>query len=315
MKLRVSRIRDESEGVKSFELRAQDGEALPAFTAGAHLKFALPVGEGAGVERSYSIVSDPVDVERYEIAVLLDPESRGGSRHMHERVQEGDVLEVSSSPNDFRLAQDAQRSLLIAGGIGITPILSMLRTLAANDAPVRVHYAAASEDRFAYRAEVARLAGEGVAFYTGGRSSESGMNLRSVLATAEAGTHVYACGPRGMIEAVREIAAEVGWLPAQIHFESFANGARPGDGPVRVELARSGMTVEVPAEVSILDAMLEAGVWASFQCMRGECGSCMATVLEGEPDHRDVCLTTADRKKYMCPCVSRAKGDRLVLDL
>ncbi len=123
------------------------------------------------------------------------------------------------------------------------------------------------------------------------------------------------CGPRRMIEAVREIAAEVGWSPDQIHFESFAGGARPGDTPIRVELARSGMTIDVPADTTSLHAVLEAGVWATYECRRGECGSCTTTVLEGEPEHRDVCLTAADRAQFMCPCVSRAKGECLVLDL
>lgn len=315
MRLRVSRIRDEAQGVRSFELQALDGDALPRFTAGAHLTFMLP-GDGAAlVERKYSIASDPADGERYEIAVLLDPGSRGGSRYMHEVVAEGDVLEVTAPMNDFRLVEGAERSILIAGGIGITPILAMLRTLAASDSALEVHYAASNPERFAFRDAVETIAGDRAEFYVGGRASGTGMELELVLESPLPGTHVYACGPRRMIEAVRDTAAEKGWLPTQIHFESFASGVLPGDTPVCVELARSGMTVEVPADSSILDAMLEAGVWASYQCRRGECGSCMTTVLEGEPDHRDVCLTAADRKTYMCPCVSRAKGDSLVLDL
>lgn len=315
MKLRVSRIRDESQGVRSFELRDPDGDPLPAFTAGAHLMLLLPIEGGAPLERRYSIASDPTDSGRYEIAVLLDPESRGGSRYMHEVVSEGDELDVSPAPNAFRLAQRAQHSILIAGGIGITPILAMLRALTSSGGHVEVHYAASSAQRFAYRAVVEELAGEGATFYPGGRAAETGMDLRQVLASPREGTHVYACGPRGMIEAIRGISEEVGWPPTQIHFESFANGARPGDGPVSVALARSGMTVDVPADVSILSAMIDAGVWASYQCERGECGTCVATVLEGAPDHRDVCLTPKDREQYMCPCVSRAKGERLVLDL
>lgn len=314
MKLRVSRIREEAQGVRSFELRALDGATLPPFTAGAHLTFLLPVDGAVPVERKYSIASDPTDGGRYEIAVLLDPGSRGGSRYMHEVVAEGDVLEASPPMNDFRLVEGAERSILIAGGIGITPILAMLRMLAASDSALEVHYAASNPERFAFRDAVESLAGEAM-FYAGGRASDTGMELERVLESPIPGTHVYACGPRRMIEAVREIAAQAGWLPTQIHFESFASGALPGDTPVRVELARSGMTVEVPADRSILDAMLEAGVWASYQCRRGECGSCMTTVLQGEPDHRDVCLTAADRKTYMCPCVSRATGDSLVLDL
>lgn len=315
MKLRVSRVREESERVRSFELRALKGETLPSFTAGAHLRLTLPINGGVPAERNYSIVSDPADGERYEIAVLLEPEGRGGSRYMHEAVAEGDVLEVSPPLNDFRLVEGAERSILIAGGIGITPILAMLRMLVASGADTEVHYAAAAPERLAYRSAVFELAGDRAHCYTGGRSSETGMDLRQVLAHPRPGTHVYACGPRRMIEAVREIASEVGWSPDQVHFESFANGARPGDAPIRVELARSGMTVDVAADTSILDAMLEAGVWASYECRRGECGSCTTTVLEGEPDHRDVCLSPADRTRFMCPCVSRAKGEHLVLDL
>ena len=181
MKLRVSRVREESQGVRSFELRALEGEALPPFTAGAHLTFSLPLGDGALVERNYSIVSDPADSERYEIAVLLDPEGRGGSRYMHEAVAEDDVLEVSPPLNDFRLVEGAERSILIAGGIGITPILAMLRTLVASGADTEVHYAAATPERLAYRDDVVELAGDRAVCYTGGRSSETGMDLRRVL--------------------------------------------------------------------------------------------------------------------------------------
>lgn len=314
MKLEVTRIRAEAERVKSFELRSAGGEQLPEFTPGSHLVIQVQP-DGRTEKRRYSILSDAADRTRYEIAVLCESTGRGGSRFMHDAVREGDLLEVSEPKNDFPQASHPSYSILIAGGIGITPIVAMLRKLVSDEASFDIHYAARAPESMAYGNEVERLAGDRATLYFGGRAGDAPLDLTALLSAPTDATHVYVCGPLGMIRAVRDIASKQGWRPEQIHFESFGGSAQPDDRPIRVELARSQMSLEVAASQSILDAMLEAGVWAQYECKRGECGMCMTPVLEGEPDHRDVFLAESDRERFMCTCVSRAKGDRLVLDL
>ncbi len=315
MKLEVSRIRTEAERIKSFELRSVGGEQLPSFTPGSHLAVQVQLQSGQTEQRRYSILSDAEDHTRYEIAVLREANGRGGSRFMHEAVGEGDLMEVSEPRNDFPLASHASHSTLIAGGIGITPILAMLRKLISDGASFEIHYAARARDAMAYDGEVERLAGDRATLYFGGRAGDTPLHIPALLSAPADGAHVYVCGPADLIRAVRDTALEKGWRPDQIHFESFGGSAKTDDRPLQVELARSQMSLEVPASQSILDAMLEAGVWATYDCKRGECGMCMTPVLQGEPDHRDVFLTESDRERFMCTCVSRAKSERLVLDL
>ncbi len=224
-------------------------------------------------------------------------------------------MEVSEPRNDFPLASHASHSILIAGGIGITPILPMLRKLIADGASFEIHYAARAREAMAYDREVERLAGDLATLYFGGRAGDTPLDLPALLSAPADGAHVYVCGPAGLIRAVQDTALEKGWRPDQIHFESFGGSAKTDDRPLQVELARSQMSLEIPASQSILDALLEAGVWATYDCKRGECGMCMTPVLQGEPDHRDVFLTESDRERFMCTCVSRAKSERLVLDL
>lgn len=316
MKVRVGIIRDESMTIKSFELQSVDGTALPLAAAGSHVRVEIADGDGnAASQRHYSVVSGTNDSSRYEIAVLLEKDGHGGSRFMHERVQEGDVLEVSSPRNDFPLAEGAAHTILIAGGIGITPILAMLRQLEVDEASFEVHYAARSRARMAYPEEVVRLAGDRSTFYVSDEDPGSRINLSELLASPLPGSHVYVCGPRSLIEGVRAAASENGWPPSSVHFETFAAGRGPDDREIRVELSYTGTTLTVAPNQTVLDALLDASVWASFECRRGECGMCVTQVLEGEPDHRDVCLTEAQRAQAMCTCVSRAKGPRLVLAL
>ena len=315
MKLKVSRITTEAERIKSFELRADDGEQLPSFTPGSHLVIQVQLQSGQSEGRRYSILSDVEDRTRYEIAVLREEPGRGGSHYMHEAVVEGDLMEVSAPRNDFPMGSHASHSILIAGGIGITPILPMLGRLISEGASFEVHYAARSRETMAYADEVERLAGDRATLYFGGRAGDTPLDIPALLPEPIDGGHIYVCGPVDLILAVRDTALEKGWPPAQIHFESFGGGAKTDDRPVQVELARSQMSLEVSASQSILDALLEAGVWATYDCKRGECGMCMTPVLQGEPDHRDVFLTDSDRESFMCTCVSRAISDGLVLDL
>ena len=315
MKLVVSRIRVEAERVRSFELRSVGGDQVPSFTPGSHLAIQVQLQSGQNERRRYSILSDGEDRTQYEIAVLREASGRGGLHFMHEAVGGGNLIEASEPRNDFPLASHASHSILIAGGIGITPILAMLRKLISDGASFEIHYAARAREAMAYDGEVERLAGDRATLYFGGRAGDTPLDIPALLSAPADGAHVYVCGPADLIRAVRDTALEKGWRPDQIHFESFGGSAKTDDRPFQVELARSQMSLEVPASQSILDALIEAGVWATYDCKRGECGICMTPVLEGEPDHRDVFLTEPDREGFIFTCVSRAKGDRLVLDL
>ena len=198
------------------------------------------------------------------------------------------MLEIKLPKNAFPMATDANHSILIAGGIGITPILSMLYSLVSKKQSFEIHYSA---------------------------RKLSGLALKRLLATPKSNVHVYVCGPRGMINAVREISAEQGWPSSHIHFESFGAQPLPNDRPILIHLAKSNKTIIVPAKNTILDSLLEAGVNVPHDCKRGECTMCTTRVIEGEVDHRDLCLSSEEKKSSMCVCVSRALSEELKLDL
>ncbi|MCW8905559.1 pyridoxamine 5'-phosphate oxidase family protein [Sedimenticola sp.] len=315
LSLRVERIRRESEQIRSFRMRATDGGALPEFQPGAHIQVKVQLPDGSHAERHYSLLSDPDERAFYEIGVLAKPDGRGGSLYLHEQIQEGDVIESRVPKNEFPLAGNANHSILIAGGIGITPILSMLRRLASARQSFEMHYSARTYSELAFRDTIEQVAGDRVHFYASRDPLGQHLELQHLLSLPEPGVHVYICGPRRMISAVRETAEALGWPSAQIHFESF--GAQPlaDDRPIRVHLAKSNLTLNVPAEHTILDTLLDAGVNVPHDCKRGDCTLCATRVLGGEPDHRDLCLNSAERASSMCVCVSRARGDELTLDL
>jgi vanillate O-demethylase ferredoxin subunit len=316
--LSVTAIRDLAPGIKSFILRRMDGHELPPFAAGAHIDIDVTMPDGRIAERSYSIVNAPTDGDYYEIAVLRESGGSGGSAFMHDCVKVGRRLSASAPRNDFPLAGDAAEHLLIAGGIGITPILSMGRALLAGGRCFRLHYCARSPEMMAYRGEVAALFGDRAYFHFDGGDPKRGLDLAALLARPVPGRHVYVCGPKAMNEAVIELSRKAGWPAEQVHFEFFtAAAAMAGDAAVEVVLKRSGRRLMVPADQTILQALIAAGEDPLFDCQRGECGVCVCGVVEGEPLHRDYYLTDREKAagKSMCICVSRARGSRLVLDL
>jgi ferredoxin-NADP reductase/predicted pyridoxine 5'-phosphate oxidase superfamily flavin-nucleotide-binding protein len=315
LELTVASVVRETDRIKSFRLMTIDGSRLPPFTPGAHLPLHITLCDGTSIKRNYSILSDPRERDHYDIAVLLEPEGKGGSRFMHERATKGDIIKVETPQNYFPLSDDAQHSILIAGGIGITPILSMIRVLAAQQASFEVHYAARSALHLAYREEVEFLTGGQGRYYLSEGPAATRLNLGHLLSTPHAGTHVYVCGPVRMIEAVRELAATRAWRSDQIHFESFGVQSRVDDRDIKVRLARSGRSFSVPKHRTILEILIGADVQVPYDCERGECGMCVTGVIEGEPDHRDLCLSNDERKHSMCLCVSRAKDGDLLLDL
>lgn len=313
--LKVLRKQQEAEGIASFELAREDGAPLPAFSAGSHIDVHLP----GGLVRQYSLCNDATERHRYRIAVLRDPASRGGSNAMHDLVKEGDLLQVSEPRNHFPLVQ-AQRTLLFAGGIGVTPLLCMAQRLAAIGADFTLHYSTRSPARTAFRAEIEAAAfADKVQFHFDDGPAEQKLDLRAALGVPTEGTHLYVCGPAGYIDHVVGSAKELGWPAAQIHLEYF--GAAPqdssGDGSFQVKIASTGQTYEVPAGETVVQALQKHGIEILVSCEQGVCGTCITRVLEGECDHRDLYFTDEEKARHdqFTPCCSRARSPLLVLDL
>lgn len=309
--LAVARVTVEAEGVRAFELRDPAGGALPPFTAGAHLDVLMR----PGLSRCYSLCNDPAERDRYVIAVALDPASRGGSRHMHASVQAGDLVTVTPPRNAFPLADAAGTSVLVAGGIGITPLLAMARQLSREGRPFALHYAARSRGRAAFLEAVAALPAGSAVVALGDDPATPRLDIAAIVAGLGRLDHVYACGPARMLAAFD--AATAGLPRDRVHVERFSPVSPPAAGGFTVALARRGAEVFVPEDSTILDVLLDEGLDLPFSCQQGLCGSCRTRVLEGEPDHRDEILTREERAAgtTMMICCSGAKGDRLVLDL
>jgi len=319
LNVRVLRKTAEAVDIAHFELAAEDGGPLPAFSAGAHVDVHLPDAAG-GLVRQYSLCNDPDETHRYLIAVLRDPASRGGSRAMHDAVVVGQRLQISAPKNHFPLAHGAERHLLLAGGIGVTPILCMAERLARIGADFRMHYCTRSRERTAFAGRIAASAFAGrVQHHFDDGPPEQQLTLAALLGTPRAGEHVYVCGPKGFMDAVLGTARAAGWPEAQLHFEFFGADVAPlaGDAGFEVQLASSGRIVPVPADRSVVQALAAAGVEVITSCEQGVCGTCLTRVLDGECDHRDQYLTPEEQaaNDQFLPCCSRAKSTRLVLDL
>lgn len=316
LNVRVARKAVEAEGVCTFELVEAGGRPLPAFSAGSHIDVRLP----GGLTRQYSLCNDPTETHRYLIGVLREPASRGGSASMHDKVNEGTLLEISAPKNHFPLAHDARRSLLLAGGIGITPILCMAERLAIAGADFELHYCARSPARAAFlqRIRSAAFAPRATFHFDDGDASQK-LDLPALLAAPAEGTHLYVCGPKGFMDAVLGTARARGWPEARLHFEFFGAEVGPSvsDDSFEVKLASSGRTVRVAKDRSVVRALAEAGVVVQTSCEQGVCGTCLTRVLEGVPDHRDLYLTPEEQaaNDQFTPCCSRAKTPLLVLDL
>jgi ferredoxin-NADP reductase/nitrite reductase/ring-hydroxylating ferredoxin subunit len=312
IRVRVAKKWPVAEGIAGFELLPLKG-LLPTFQPGAHIDVHMP----NGLIRQYSITNGPGESGSYVIGVKLERDSKGGSTCMHETVREGDVLAISEPRNNFPLRRDAVQTIFVAGGIGITPILAMAQTLKNQNLAYDLHCFAQSEAQLAFRERMNAL---GVALrpHLGLSPEETGAKLREILASYRPGMHLYLCGPGPMLEAARHIAAESGWPETAVHFEYFKNVNKIDDSSsFDVALARSCATLKVPPGKTILQVLREAGFDMPSSCEQGACGTCLATVIEGEPDHQDVYLNDAERKSgaKIMTCVSRAKSARLVLDL
>lgn len=310
----VTTIVEAAEGIRSFTLSPLSG-ALPPFTAGAHVDVHLP----NGLVRQYSLLGDPAAVGNYSIAVLHEPASRGGSRAMH-GLAVGEPLRISAPRNLFPLDEAAGRTLLLAGGIGITPILAMAWRLHALGHDFALHYCVRTPARAAF-CDLLQQApfAKDVSLHFDDGPIEQRLNAASVLAKPKDGTHLYVCGPGGFMEHVLSTARAAGWPEAQLHREYFTAPAAAvaGDQPFEIALASSGAVITVAASQTALQSLLDHGIQVPMSCEQGLCGTCLVPVLDGIPDHRDSYLTEEEQaaNTQFTPCCSRAKTARLVLDL
>jgi ferredoxin-NADP reductase/nitrite reductase/ring-hydroxylating ferredoxin subunit len=288
-------------------------DPLPAPQPGAHIDVHLP----NGLVRQYSLTNRSGQGANYVIGVKREPESRGGSSCIHDTVREGDVLAISAPRNNFTLRRDAVETLLIAGGIGLTPLLSMAETLHADGHAFTLHLFARSPDHVAFAERLDSL-GPAVVRHLGLSPNETGHTLAEVLADPAEGGQVYICGPGPMLGAARTVAADAGWADGAVHFEYFRNDKEIDDSAAFViELARSGLTLDVPSGSTILDVLRSNDIPMPSSCEQGACGTCIVGVIEGEPLHQDVYLNTSEHEagRRIATCVSRATSDRLILDI
>jgi vanillate O-demethylase ferredoxin subunit len=308
-----------AEDIALFELQPAAGQALPGWEAGAHIELQLP-HEGRVLARPYSLCGVPGDTRRWQIAVQREPASRGGSAAVHLQLHPGRSVRATPPRNRFALAPGAHPSLLMAGGIGITPLLAMAETLHAQGARFTLHHATRNAARtpFVERMALAPWHHRVRRHFDDG-PAEQRLDIAATLAAAAPGTQLYVCGPQGYMDAVLATARTTGWPEAQLHWESFGADAAPqaGDRAFTLVLARSGVTLQVDAGCTAAQAIAAARVFLPTSCEQGVCGTCLTPVLEGRPDHRDQYLTPEEQAAgtQFTPCCSRSLDERLVIDL
>jgi vanillate monooxygenase ferredoxin subunit len=313
MKVFIKSKKVEADDIVSLELVSVEGNSLPPFDAGAHIDLHLP----DGLVRQYSLCNPPNETHRYLVAVLKDPNSRGGSQAIHSLVNEGDTIEISEPRNLFKLDNAANKTLLFAGGIGVTPILAMAETLYRLGKDFEMHYCARSQSRAAFMSRIQSSDfAKKVSYYF---DDEKQLNAKAMLANADTGTHIYVCGPSGFMNFIIAAATSQNWPAEQVHKEYFAAQSvdKSHDGSFEVEIKSTGKVIHISVEQSVLEALEEQDIFLPVSCEEGICGTCITGVLQGEPEHRDVFLTDAEKatNKQFTPCCSRSKSARLVLDL
>jgi ferredoxin-NADP reductase len=323
LQLRVAEARELNPLIRLIRLRADDGAVLPGYSAGAHLRVQVELPDGRADWRHYSLINlstrtdactAPAD---YVIAVRREDEGRGGSRFMHQRVQAGKLLTIEAPKNEFPLRDRPGCAVLVAGGIGVTPLVSMAAQRIAQRSPVRMHYAGRSRELMAFLPELQQLLGDSLRVHA---DAEAGapLDVDALLDACGSDDQLYVCGPKPMLDTLLAKTQARGWTRERVHFEVFtAPAVDAGDHAFEVVLAQSGRSLTVPADRSILDCLIDAGCDPMFDCKRGECGVCATPVIEGEIDHRDYVLSEREKREgnVMQICISRCKGQRLVLDL
>jgi len=309
--LRVSRAEPVADGIQLLEFRAPDGSDLPAWAPGSHLAIRVP----NGAMRNYSLCNDPHERDRYVIAVKRDERGRGGSVSLVDGVRPGDTIGVMPPRNLFELVTSAPSYIFVAGGIGITPVLSMIRYLrAVGEKPFHLYYLTRNAAGTAFLPELAEFAGHLTVHHDNGDPDQA-FDLWPVFEEPTR-AYIYCCGPRPLMDAVRDMTGH--WSETAVHFEDFGSDLvrpRADDTPFMVQLGRAGPQLEVPVGTTILETLRAHGRISPSSCESGTCGTCRTRVLDGEADHRDLVLTEAEKATSMMICVSRARSPVLVLDL
>ena len=320
IKLKTSSIENITSNIKKFEFVDAKGGSLPEFTAGSHVDFEL----GNGLVRSYSLAGNPDETSKYTTAILRELDGDGGSRFMHDNVSVGDELSVKPPVNNFQLSPEATRHILLGGGIGITPLLSMGHKLASDSSDRYLHYCTKSVADTAFIDEVKVLFGENMTFYHDGGNPGDGIDLVNTFLERPDGAHIYICGPSGLITAAREATSH--WPIGTVHFELFKSTKEEKDEnkdqsesenkEFQIELAKTGKVLTVPPDKSMLEVLWENDIDVMHACEEGWCGNCVVDYLGGEVDHRDECLDDGERETKLQACVSRAlPGQKIILDL
>jgi phthalate 4,5-dioxygenase reductase subunit len=311
MPLRVTRNDKIADGIHLLEFRDPGGRSLPEFSAGAHIGIRVP----NGLLRKYSLCNDPAERDRYQVAVKRESNGRGGSCSLIDDTKAGDELDVIAPVNDFGLPPRAQDFLFIAGGIGVTPFMAMIREIMAQGKRFRLFYCSRSPETTAFRDELGapEFKDSVIIHYDQGDVSRS-LDLRPILVERKNREHLYCCGPRPLMEAVRAMTDH--WSPTAVHFEAFSEAEthKADDKLFKVRLARSGAVIEVPTDKTILEVLRERGLDVPSSCETGTCGTCRTKMLAGEADHRDLVLAEHERKDTIMICVSRARTDEITID-
>lgn len=313
--VKIEKIIIETAAIKRFRLVPTEDEKLPAFTGGAHLKTIVQAGDKR-YEREYSLTSDPRNRAYYEIAIYNDPNSRGGSKHWHEQMEEGNELEISFPRNYFVLNTLAKHHVFYASGIGITPFLSMLQDIQFNQT-VELHYAARTPEDCAFYEEIKEKYGDIVTFHFS-RTENPNRMTPELMNEHRIGSHVYFCGPISMVDEFRDAAVAYGYPKSAIHFEIFNTDIDKANfEPFVVSLTDSDKQIRVEKDESLLDALLREGVNAPYACKIGGCGSCEIEVVDGEVEHLDHFLSDENKqvRKTILTCCSRAKSESLAIRL
>jgi vanillate O-demethylase ferredoxin subunit len=310
--LRVRKIGRETSDIASFELVDPHGRDLPPFTAGAHLDVRI----NDRIRRQYSLCNDPAERHRYVIAVLKEPAGRGGSLALH-AISEGSTLTVSEPINRFPLAgREARSHLLLAGGIGVTPMMAMIAELETKERSWRMHYCTRSRESTAFLDRLEPfLAAKKVELHHDGGDPSKGLDISRTLSDFEIGTHLYYCGPPGFMRAAKNAVGA--WPPHNVHCEYFeAPEDRPAaeSGPFQIKIKSTGQVYDVPPDKTIVAVLREHGFEIATDCEDGYCGTCITRYVAGEPEHRDTVLSEGERKSYVMVCCARSKSPMLVLD-
>jgi vanillate monooxygenase ferredoxin subunit len=311
MQVRISTVSRQTDEINSVELLAIDGGELPVFEAGAH----IDVHTDAGI-RQYSLCNDPSDRLRYLLGVKHEIGGRGGSHWLHTAVREGDLLTIGMPRNNFHLAPKASNHLLFGGGIGITPMLAMADALWQRGEKFTFYCFARSRMHLAFSSHLQEAPWADRVKYHFDAAGEDKLDLSRLLARCSDDTHIYMCGPKGFMDAVK--GAAVAWPEEYVHLEYFS--AEPvehldADKAFEVLLARSGQVFKVGVNDTIAQVLIDGGVEILTSCEQGVCGTCITKFLDGEPEHRDFCLSKKERESKVALCCSRARTERLVLDL